>query len=321
MKIKTISLKHLLEDDKVTKLMWDVRSDNNALVFQFDIRIAGVVDLQLLEVAWRITCGATPATVGGLGWTLENTDRARLTSAQRSNMVRVKAAARALFAPEYVGSYSVWRRQPLPETLVQYCTDAHIFFSLRSFYASSERAHGAPLAAAVNLRLVVSSRRTYESMPPDLKRAVVRSWRGTSAPRCATHLKPLPRGRRLLLALRSQRPTPLHLCLQGWRGLLLSTVATTRETRTTPAIPIQMSGPMMSVSTGDRKATLTVKMPTVTSSVTPSMHMKRTTNGPVTDERILRGRTGLGLHKRCSSKCQRQDRGARARLNAEQNTD
>ena len=170
--IKTTSLKKLLENDGVTKLLWDLRCDNNALIFQFEVRMAGAVDLQLLETAWRLCRGDTPATVGGLGWTLENTDRGGLTSAERYEMARVKAAARALFAPEHGGGYSVWRRRPLPDTLIQYCTDAHTFFALRATFSGAERAHGAALAAAVRRRLAASSRRDYETTAPDRLRAV-----------------------------------------------------------------------------------------------------------------------------------------------------
>ena len=116
---KVISLKKLLEDENVTKLMWDFRSDNNALIFQFDIRIAGVVDLQLLEIAWNVSRGNTPATVGGLGWTLENTNRAGLTSEERYDMLQIKETARELFLPEYGGSYEIWCQRPLPDILVR----------------------------------------------------------------------------------------------------------------------------------------------------------------------------------------------------------
>lgn len=46
-------LRGLLEDPAVTKLMFDCRRDSDALFHQFQVRLAGVLDVQLEHVAAR----------------------------------------------------------------------------------------------------------------------------------------------------------------------------------------------------------------------------------------------------------------------------
>ncbi len=169
---QSISLKGVLESEDVTKLMWDARSDNNALLHLFGVRLAGVVDLQLIDVAWRLARGERPASVSGLGWILEKTDRAGLSPAARVEMVTVKRAGQALFVPENGGDYAVWALRPLPVALLQYCTDARTFFSLRAAYADAERAHAEALGAAVRRRLADSARAAFDAEPRSNRRHI-----------------------------------------------------------------------------------------------------------------------------------------------------
>eukprot|EP00967_Tisochrysis_lutea_P115109 scaffold184062_cov14-Tisochrysis_lutea.AAC.1 len=50
---KAVNLKALLEDGSITKLMFDVRSDSTQLSKEYGVRLRGVYDLQLAEVAHR----------------------------------------------------------------------------------------------------------------------------------------------------------------------------------------------------------------------------------------------------------------------------
>lgn len=52
-KDRKVSLRKILEDSKVTKLMYDVRSDAAQLSTEYDVRMRGALDLQLAEVAVR----------------------------------------------------------------------------------------------------------------------------------------------------------------------------------------------------------------------------------------------------------------------------
>lgn len=51
-----VSLKSVLECPKTPKVFFDVRTDSDALYAQFGIRLAGIIDLQLMEVASRSKC-------------------------------------------------------------------------------------------------------------------------------------------------------------------------------------------------------------------------------------------------------------------------
>lgn len=48
-----VSLKSILESPKIPKVFFDIRTDSDALYAQFGIKLAGIIDLQLMEVASR----------------------------------------------------------------------------------------------------------------------------------------------------------------------------------------------------------------------------------------------------------------------------
>jgi hypothetical protein len=50
-----LTLKMVLEASDVKKLFWDCRSDANALFYRYDVKLAGVVDVQLCDIATRET--------------------------------------------------------------------------------------------------------------------------------------------------------------------------------------------------------------------------------------------------------------------------
>lgn len=47
------SMKSVLESDSIPKVFFDVRNDSDALYHHFNISLAGVVDLQVMEYATR----------------------------------------------------------------------------------------------------------------------------------------------------------------------------------------------------------------------------------------------------------------------------
>ena len=51
-----VSLKSILESPRIPKVFFDVRTDSDALYAQYGIRLAGIIDLQLMEVASRSRC-------------------------------------------------------------------------------------------------------------------------------------------------------------------------------------------------------------------------------------------------------------------------
>lgn len=51
-----VSLKSILESSKTPKVFFDVSTDSDALFAQFEIKLAGIIDLQLMELASRSRC-------------------------------------------------------------------------------------------------------------------------------------------------------------------------------------------------------------------------------------------------------------------------
>ena len=48
-----LGLKHILENDHQNKLLFDCRSDSDALWHQFQVKLNGVLDIQLMEILYR----------------------------------------------------------------------------------------------------------------------------------------------------------------------------------------------------------------------------------------------------------------------------
>ncbi|KAK4245446.1 ribonuclease H-like domain-containing protein [Corynascus novoguineensis] len=100
------TFKDILESSTIPKVFFDVRRDSDALYSHFQVRLAGVQDLQLMELATR----SFPRRV-------------------------VCGLARRLFAPQHGGNYQVFNERPLPEEIRQYCVqDVQVLPRLWAYY-------------------------------------------------------------------------------------------------------------------------------------------------------------------------------------------
>ena len=149
--------------------MWDLRSDNAALIHRHGVHLAGVVDLQLHHLAWRVSNRLSSHSLIGLGTVLAETDHAGLDPDERRELATLRSFARSHFAPEAGGDGRVWRERPLHQVLVRYCTDARLFFRLRDTYKLYESNHWPALRAATERRLKESAEKDFGS---DKRRAV-----------------------------------------------------------------------------------------------------------------------------------------------------
>ena len=111
------SLKSILEREDRSKVIFDVRNDSDALFSHYGIRLQGVIDLQLMELARRR--GSTQ-WLSGLAKCVEHDSG--LSSAAITEWKAQKAQGAQLFAPEKGGSYDVFKERPLKAEVVQYCT-------------------------------------------------------------------------------------------------------------------------------------------------------------------------------------------------------
>ncbi|KAI7479415.1 hypothetical protein KC367_g4997 [Hortaea werneckii] len=110
------TLKSVLEGSEIQKYFFDVRNDADALYALFEIRLAHVVDVLLLELASRT---GSKHVLRGLAACVEQEQV--LTDAAASRWKKTKEEGPKLFNPKLGGSYEVFNIRPLPQCLVVYC--------------------------------------------------------------------------------------------------------------------------------------------------------------------------------------------------------
>lgn len=110
------TLKHILESADILKVFFDVRNDSDALYSKYQIDLAGIHDLQLMELATR---SGPKRLVNGLSRCIERD--ARLSLHERSVLAQIKEKGKRLFAPERGGRYEVFNERPLPNDIRLYC--------------------------------------------------------------------------------------------------------------------------------------------------------------------------------------------------------
>ncbi|KAF9479765.1 hypothetical protein BDN70DRAFT_932292 [Pholiota conissans] len=110
------SLRSILQSGTTKKLFFDVRNDADALFHLFDIRLANVYDLQLLEVAVRRSHKIYAPVVTGLGKTLEQ----YIVPGPPAEWAEVKEIVSALCYPSKGGSYEILEQRPLDPRLIVY---------------------------------------------------------------------------------------------------------------------------------------------------------------------------------------------------------
>lgn len=125
------SLKDILESRAIPKVFFDVRNDSDALYYHFKIKLQGIVDLQLMELAARNMPGKY---VSGLAKCIDRD--APLTDHERRDWMQIKDKGQRLFKPENGGSYSVFNERPLRRDISLYCAqDVQILPRLWAHYS------------------------------------------------------------------------------------------------------------------------------------------------------------------------------------------
>lgn len=129
------SLQTILESGSIFKAFFDVRCDSNALHGLYGINVAGIWDIQLMELASRL---GPRRHVNGLARCIE-TD-AVMGIEQKKNWTNVKEAGRRLFDPQQGGSYAVFDQRPLSTSMQAYSVqDVTYLPQLWKLYASRLR--------------------------------------------------------------------------------------------------------------------------------------------------------------------------------------
>lgn len=124
-------LKEVFSSSKIIKIIYDGRSDCDALFHLYGIEIKKVVDLQVM---YTMKNRKFIKFLPGMARAIEKF----LTSDEHVELEKVKSQGKLLFAPEKGGSYDVWKKRPLSEALIKYCSiDLKYLFRIYDKYSPS----------------------------------------------------------------------------------------------------------------------------------------------------------------------------------------
>ncbi|CZT23201.1 uncharacterized protein RCC_08912 [Ramularia collo-cygni] len=152
------TLKTVLESQEIIKVFFDIRNDSDALYNLFGIRVAGIEDLQLMELATR---NLSKRCVNGLAKCIDAIPT--ITYTEKSDWQKVKDNGRKLFDPARGGSYAVFDQRPLSQEILDYCAqDVALMPKLRDMYCEKLcDAWWIKVASETNDRIVQSQSPTY----------------------------------------------------------------------------------------------------------------------------------------------------------------
>ena len=110
------TLKQVLESEDIIKAFFDIRHDSDALYGLYGVRVGGICDLQLMQLATR---NFDRKFANGLAKCIERD--AILSRAEKQKLQRIKERGCELFAPERRGDYAVFDQRPLSKAMMDYC--------------------------------------------------------------------------------------------------------------------------------------------------------------------------------------------------------
>ena len=116
-KYPDVTLKSLLENHAIPKLLWDCRMDSDALYAQFRVALEAVIDLQLMEVAGREN-QESMRHLRGYGRCVEQD-----LDLDPSICKEIKETKnfQATFIPDKGGDWAVLKERPMCHQLKKYC--------------------------------------------------------------------------------------------------------------------------------------------------------------------------------------------------------
>ncbi|KFY04182.1 hypothetical protein O988_00946 [Pseudogymnoascus sp. VKM F-3808] len=124
------TLQSILEDSSIPKVFFDVRNDSAALHSRFSISLAGIHDIQLMELATR---PSSKKFLHGLARCISSD--LSLGRHELRRWTDQKSRGKRLFAPELGGTYEVFNERPMGEDIALYCTqDVQFMPKLWAYY-------------------------------------------------------------------------------------------------------------------------------------------------------------------------------------------
>ncbi|RDK41191.1 hypothetical protein M752DRAFT_267480 [Aspergillus phoenicis ATCC 13157] len=104
------------ESDGIPKVFFDVRNDSAAMFHQYQVELAGIYDLEVMEVGTRARPGKYLA---GLAKCISRD--VPMTPFEKANWRATKERGKTLFSLQHGGSYEVINARPLSKEVVEYC--------------------------------------------------------------------------------------------------------------------------------------------------------------------------------------------------------
>lgn len=126
------SLRAILESPSIKKVLFDVRNDSDALFSHYNIRLDGIQDLQLMELATR---SGPKKYVAGLAKCIERDSP--ISDLRKAEWKRRKDEVTKSFDPGKGGSYEVFNKRPMTPDIRDYC--AADVSQLLGLYSTYER--------------------------------------------------------------------------------------------------------------------------------------------------------------------------------------
>ncbi|KAF2218186.1 ribonuclease H-like domain-containing protein, partial [Elsinoe ampelina] len=153
------TLQAILESSKIVKVFFDIRNDSDALYSLHGIRVQGIEDIQLMELASR---SGAKRTVNGLARCIQQATS--IGWKERSDWKLVKEKGQKLFDPARGGGYHVFDKRPLSEEITSYCTQDVAFMPIlrRAYRRDLCDAWWREIERETQARVQLSQSRSYQ---------------------------------------------------------------------------------------------------------------------------------------------------------------
>lgn len=124
------TLRRILESQEIVKVFFDIRNDSDALFGLFGVRVRGIEDVQLMELASR---NFQKRHINGLAKCIERDST--LSFKDKREWKDGKERGKRLFDPNLGGGYAVFDERPLSTEIKKYCVQDVIHMpALRELY-------------------------------------------------------------------------------------------------------------------------------------------------------------------------------------------
>ena len=110
------TLRNILEDERISKVFFDVRNDADALFKHYGVKLQGVEDVQLMESASRKSTYSR-RLLNGLARCIEDL----FDSNELKEWKRVKNVVKELFTQHEGVAGNIFEQRPLPNDVAAYC--------------------------------------------------------------------------------------------------------------------------------------------------------------------------------------------------------